>query len=863
MKNCYSNYKVILFLLCSCAPLLIQAQQDTAVSTKAQNLPVAGPQYDKSRFHQKLWGKHYRKEWTTPVNVPRLYLDTAMGGLVPYRADSASQTRTLRLRTTDNKEYVLRSIDKSYESAMPEIYRNTFLENIANDQVSSIHPYSAVTIPPMAAAAGVYHTQPVIRFVPKQSALGEFNNDFGDKLYMLEERPDGNWEEAENLGNAQKLISTEKLLQELLRTNNSKVNQEMYVRARLFDMVIGDWSRGEDQWRWIARQQGEKINYEPVPRDRDQAYTKYDGALLRFALSAAGLGHIETYRGNIDDITTFNYSARNLDRRMANECDLQTWVDIAKELQQALTNEIIETAVKQLPPEVLPVSGESIIYKLKARRDKLADFAARYYRFLAKEVDIPGTAEPEQFEITRLNGSEIKLSIYRLQSDGNREATPVYERTFQENVTKEIRVYGIAGNDTYQVNGEVKNDIDVVLVGGSDKDVYKDASGSKNETHIYDNFDNSITSAQRTRIHLSKDEDVHNYRYDAFVHDKKGLKPAIFFSNYDRFYLGLGYEITKQGWRKEPFAYKHGVYARYSLNQNAVSFEYEGILNQIIGKWDLLFSADYDALRWTNYFGIGNETVELDKELEYYRVRTREIFASVSLNRRIGADGYFRLTPFYQGTKVRPDADRFIAQNTHSPYVNSSEDISYQRDDYAGITMSYLFADVDDVVVTRKGVTFTTAISHIKSLESNRSVNTFSGGLNFYIPVSKNFIFSSRNGFSTLTGDPKFYQLPVIGGSLNLRGYRRDRFRGNTTFFNNNELQYLFNVKSSLYNGAFGPMAFYDIGRVWQPGEDSDVWHSGYGAGIMIAPFNRAMISVAFGISNENKVLHLRLSRAF
>jgi hemolysin activation/secretion protein len=133
--------------------------------------------------------------------------------------------------------------------------------------------------------------------------------------------------------------------------------------------------------------------------------------------------------------------------------------------------------------------------------------------------------------------------------------------------------------------------------------------------------------------------------------------------------------------------------------------------------------------------------------------------------------------------------------------------------------------------------------------------------LNFYIPIGNQLVLAVKNGASTLTGDPKFYQLNRIGGSLNLRGHRRDRFYGRSVFFNSNELQWLFNVKSTAFNGTAGPVAFYDIGRVWQPGEVSNQWHSGYGAGFVIAPFNKVMVSVTYGLSKERGVFHLRLNK--
>ena len=43
--------------------------------------------------------------------------------------------------------------------------------------------------------------------MPKQPALGKYNDAFGGGLYLLEERPSGNRQELDNFGNSKKIIS--------------------------------------------------------------------------------------------------------------------------------------------------------------------------------------------------------------------------------------------------------------------------------------------------------------------------------------------------------------------------------------------------------------------------------------------------------------------------------------------------------------------------------------------------------------------------------------------------------------------------------------------------------------------------------
>lgn len=107
------------------------------------------------------------------------------------------------------------------------------------------------------------------------------------------------------------------------------------------------------------------------------------------------MSHLQTFEKTIEDIESYNFPARNIDRQLANEPTLSQWITIARELQSLLTDAIIDSSIKKLPPEVFPISGPEIMMKLKSRRDKLVDYAKEYYLFLAKEVEVVGSKEEE------------------------------------------------------------------------------------------------------------------------------------------------------------------------------------------------------------------------------------------------------------------------------------------------------------------------------------------------------------------------------------------------------------------------------------------------------------------------------------
>jgi len=815
----------------------------------AQTITIAaGPQYNTSKAQQWRWGKHYRKEWATPVSFKVVMLDTLAGGLTPYDEGGGRQSRSLRLRDANGREYVLRSIDKTYSRSLPEIVRGTFIEHIANDQVSWAHPYAAVTITPMAEAAKILHTDPQIFYVPKQQQLGKFSDEYGDKLYLFEQRPDGNWETAANFANSSDIISTEKLLDRLQKHSDERVDQVLYVRSRLFDFVIGDWGRHEDQWRWAAFKSGDETLYKPIPRDRDQVYTVFDGFLLRRAKNIAA-EHLQSFAATIKYINSYNYPARNLDRRMANEVTLQQWLEQANELKALLTDRVIESAVRQMPPEVFSISGELIISKLKSRRDHLDKYANEYYLFIAKEVDIPASNDNELIDVKRLSDDATSVNIYPLKKNGEPHKKPSYSRVFYGKETKEIRIYGIDGEDHYQVSGEPGKSMKVRLIGGHDKDLYS-ADGRTHKLIVYDNPGNNI--AKKMRTHLSKDSSVNAYRYDAFTYRKKGLKPLAFYSNDDHIYIGLEYGQTRFKWRKEPFASQQKLNVKYSITEKGLSVTYDGRFAQALGKWDVDLYANFDQVRWYNYFGLGNESANLDSNRVFNRLRTKEFIAKLGIVRKFGKYNKIGLSGFYQTVQVKNNSafDQTLLPPSDSLFENKQ---------FGGAQLDYSFLVVNDSLLPTKGFGFAATASYTRNLHNRNDFMRYTGSIQAYLPFTKTIGIAIRGGGATLTGNPEFYQYNAIGGGPTLRGFHRTRFFGKTTAYDQNELRWIKNVKSYLYSGKFGLLAFYDVGRVWMPGESSNTWHTSYGGAIILAPFNRLSVSVGYGFSADGPNLFFRL----
>ena len=853
MKKTF-NLSCLFLSVCLILDMTVLSQQPIANESTHQQFTtvIAGKEYKRSAWHRLFWGSHYRKEWTTPVKVKVVNLDTLAGGLTPVEQGGGRQTQTLRLKNPQGKQYVLRSIDKDFGKAFPEIFAGTFVARIAKDQVSFDYPYAAITVTPMIKAAKVYHTTPQIFFIPEQERLGSFNKTFGNQLYLFEERADDNQEDASNFGNSKNVIGSEKLYEHIYEDNDRHVDQEAFARARLFDMFIGDWGRHPDQWRWAQFDKGKQIIYRPIPRDRDQAYSKFDGFYPWIATNLFGAIFLESFDGHLNNVKRFNKPGLPLDRQFTNELTKKQWVDIAKELQQELTNSIIELGVSQLPPEIFAISGQTLIRKLKSRRDELADYANRYYDFLSHHVQLVGTNDRELFEINRLNNNETRVDIYKITKENEVKDKPYYSRIFKHSETKEIRIFSLEKTDVFKITGSTGRGTKIRIIDPQNADsVINISQAGHNRTKISAGKKFEFDTSQTKKFDFSILPLISPSAYKVFEDD-----PLTFFTK-TGVRISANIHYIEQPWRKKEYEHDHVLSANYGFLKGAFNVGYIGRFGRSIGKWDLLLKARMDAPAVQNFFGIGNETTSVITTTGYYKTLSNRFYGGIGIERAL-EDHHFEFSIFYQNVKVKKTDEHFISENIT---IDSSV---FSNKQFGGAEGGYHFQKTNDHILPTKGIDFSLGMMYAQDLKENtRSFTNLNSALSFYIPLGKSFSIGIRAGGGTIWGDADYYHLNRLSGNVNLRGFPNERFYGKSIFYNNNELRWVTNTRNFFFNGKIGLLAFYDDGRVWQPGEQSNVWHKGYGGGLMLVPFNKIVLVATYGVSTETTQLLLKAGLFF
>ncbi len=822
--------------------------------------------YSTGKFKKVMTGGNYRKEWAQKITVEVFDIGKEKGGLKILQRGGGQQTRSLRLEDKTGKQYVLRSVEKYVEKAMSGIFKNTMAQAVVQDKISASHPFSAITIPPLADAANVFHTNPRIVYVPDDPRFGIYRDFVAKGIFLFEERPTGNREDIESFGKSKDIVNTAKTLKKTQDKHSHRIDQSQVLRSRLFDLFINDWDRHDDQWRWATFKDKEKTIYQAIPRDRDQAYFVNEGFITWLISRKWGLRKIQGFDHNTKDIEGLSFNARYFDRTFLTEPSLEEWLNTALELKNSITDSIIEIAIKKLPEEIYKISGDEIIAKLKSRRDKLPYFAERLYLSLSKKVDIVGTNKKDCLDIVRLKNGDTKVSVYSSGKKIKRKEL-IYQRIFNKKETKEIRLYGLDNKDIFNISGKVKKGIKIRIIGGKGKDIINDSSkvrGLGHKTIVYDLKKNtSYEKSGETRLILSNNKNINNYNRKEFKYNL--LVPLLYFgySYDDGLFIGGGAAAKHFGFRKKPGSFQK-LTANYSFRTYAYNFRYRGVFNNVAGKWNFRLEADVNAPKYTdNFFGISNKKVDskfLD-DSKYNIVRYNQIIVTPSMERIIKEKVKIQLGGFFHTTEVHESEGRYISD----PATDVPKYI-FERQSYTGPHAKLIFDSRNDSISPERGLLWNTEAKYFHALDNGENFSKIQSDLNLYLSFRKNarLVYAFRLGGAINTGNYEFYHANTLGGRTNLRGYRKTRFSGDKSLYQNTELRLkLFPFRTYAFNGHVGLIGFHDIGRVWVEGETSKKWHRGYGFGFWVNPFEFANISINFCFSEEERNQLLILSRFF
>lgn len=822
--------------------------------------------YKAGILHKFFFGAHWRDLWTTPLEAELIDLDKFEGGIKPYKKGGGLQTKSLRFKGKDGREWKFRSIDKNPSKVLPEDLRESLVADVIKDQISSANPLAPVIVVPMLNAAGVLQAEPKIVVLPDDEKLGEFREEFGGVLGMIEIHPDADKDKDKpDFESAEKILGTFDLLHRLEEKRDEKIQSKEFLKARLMDIFFGDWDRHTDQWRWAKYEINNSKFWYPIPRDRDQAFSKFDGLIP--AIAAYYTPQLVSFDDDYPQMEDLTWNGRFLDRRFLSEITKPEWDSVTQFVKNKLTDSLIEASVKLLPEEDYKIAGSEMVYNLKSRRDKLFEASDEYYQLINKTVDIYGSNKKDQAEIKRLNDLYTQVKLFKKEKDSGKKGEPFYSKIFDNDLTNEIRIHLLDDDDKAVVTGTADCGPMVRIIGDQGEDVLVDSSivngyflsfipikDAETKTGLYDSGSKSKFYAGPSSFIDSEENPKPKddfERYEPKLRDRGHdwlINPIINYNSNDGLVFGGGPILISYNFRSVPYEYWMTFTASYATLPKSYRIYYDGIFNSVIKGAVVRLNFLNSELNLTKYYGYGNET-KLDENLEknnFYELnqKVRSISPKISFN-------FFKDNFFTFGIS-------YSSENTGLPnisLINNIPDSAYGVGKIHSFSTSLSYTlDLRDVPDNAQSGYFVNAgVSYypkILDITDNFVKTSFDLRAYFSTEILTLSTLALRAGGGRVLGNFPFYKALFLGGIENLRGYSRERFSGNASLFTQAELRIFLANLNIIIPGKFGIHFFGETGRVYTENDNSKKWHPSYGGGLWMSFLSR-QVNLSFSAASS------------
>lgn len=806
-------------------------------------------------------GDNYRKEWSSAVNMRIFNLRRERGGFRIESLGGGNQTKSLRLiNNRTGEEWVLRSVNKSPVQTIPEAFRNAVVADLATELKTSTFPFGAFISYPLAEQLKLASAEPELFFVPDDPSLGYYRPLFANTVCILEKRH-------ATFGNT-KALSTAKLFDKILEENDHRPMQGEVLKARMLDILIADYDRHFDQWRWGSIDTGKGKIYYPIPRDRDQSFFFSDGKLLRF-VSAKSMPFLKGFRHDIPKVQWLGYIARDFDRIFLTDLDKQEWEKTAASIQQSLNDSVITGAVKKLPQEIYRLDGEKITRKLITRRDALMDAAMKYYKFISKKVNVVGSNQKEYFKVSSTPDNKLEVKVYA-KSRNNDTNFVMYDRIFDPAVTKEIHLYGLHDDDVFEVEKSAASRIKLRIIGGRGLDTFN--IKGKVEALLYDLKDGNssdyfVKDSSHAKKRFSTDPPVNDRTLLGFNYNTTKFPQVHFnYNSDDGMILGAGFSRRTYGFRNLPYATDQRLSALYAVDRGAVRLQYRGEFNHITRNNDLLVRLNFASPSLNNFFGWGNNPrIDATVPRRYYQTLYQYFEAEVLFRKRFFDKLHFMGGPYYYTYKASAakNSDNVLGKAAQAGLDPQNV---FTKKTYAGLRFGLLLDNRNKEFFPTRGMHWNNELIAVSKISTGEGKYVaLKSDMSVYASLrepAKLVAVMRFGGGRIFSKSYEYFQAMNIGANNDLPGFRKNRFAGKSSMYAGLEFRIkLFNLNSYILPGPFGLAVFYNTGKVTQPNDPSGSrkWHGAYGFGFYYLPFNLFSISAYAGFSENEKMFNFTL----
>jgi len=690
-------------------------------------------------------------------------------------------------------------LDKSY--AISEV-KGTELEKSLKEVEQLSYPFSSCITSKLATKLGLQTNNSIL----------VSNNEQLHQLVVLDDE----------------LISTKKMLHIVNENSITELDKLAYLRFRLLNFIVGSFNTQPNTYVW-KKTNDQKII--PYINSYQNQYMSFDGTYKLITKLIKSYTHLEPYSNRIKNIKKSSKNFIGFDVNILSTLSYSQWENEVTAIQNLLDDHVIKEIEKSLPKGILSTETEGLFSILKERILNLDQIGVEYYNLISPNKVVVATNENNLIDVTK-RAEGILIEIYN-EKDGKN--TPIKSYDFSSIDTDEIWIYGLNGSDYFEVSGTSKKNIPLKLIGGNNSDKYEIQNGEK--VVIIDNeYQTFVVEKDKAKLHLSEEKHIASYEGEKYKHQVNTINPKFGANPDDGLFLGIIDEYKVLGFDQNPFTTLHQVSANLYLGTLGFKANYYGEKANVYKDFNAFGGLGYQSPNYsTNFFGFGNETPNLDDnlKLDYNRIRISTFDVKLGLLKKI-LEYDVSANLFFESIKIDETPDRFVTSKTlFFPSVDF-----FERKNYVGLSGYYQYKNISLSVLEALKI-----LPKI-DLKISADINEFSKTnvalqpslfLSHPMYANKIMLDATISYKHVIGSEIPFYQAANLGGNTGLRGYRNQRFTGQSFFYTSTNLKWFIKeLKSEVLPLQFGILGGFDVGRVWLKEETSSQLHTDFGAGFWL-----------------------------
>jgi hypothetical protein len=641
-------------------------------------------------------------------------------------------------------------------------------------------------------------------------------------------------------------IDMDSLLARLRTGSEDRVDVGAYLRLRLLDWFLGNDIEDASAWKWVAEAGARDRRWFPTRHDLSRAFARFDG-LFSFVMPL--------FLDKLPSIDRPSFGGeprgtlRALDRRILPAAEWTLWDSVSAVMVARCTESVIASAVESTPSDVPTHSKRDLATSLRRRRDCLNEAAREWYERMSETVDIFGSDAGDVVQMVWTGGDRLRVLV---QGKGH----ITFDRSFDRDVTSEIRIHALGDDDLILLRGEGGRGFRIVIFGGEgDDEILDERTGRDLATvRLYDASTTRI--AGRSAIHaINGAADPSGMSLLASVREDRGtsVTPGLMFDvNSDvGVLLGAGPVWTRYGLFDDPYASRISVVAGYSPFVNAGKLIVESDFHGLLPGVSTFFRARASGVERVRFFGFGNDgALAKSASDDYYRVTQTQYRAEAGIR-----------TPTKDGLVISLGGSMAFS-STHfngARLIDVVKPFGVGAIADAAVFGRLLYDTRDFPFMPSEGSSVHIAVElHPAWLDLPEGYRKAIVDLQTYLPFEDPVegTLGLREHGEAVWGRFPYYGAAFLGGAETLRGYYDGRFAGDAAFALGSELRITAGTVNFVMPTNVGVMGFAETGQVYTRALGGGRWHASFGGGVWAAPALKDLtMTLRIGFSQESTIL--------